>query len=94
MSSSFEFALQERDVNSYNLAMKKTGTEVNENKFKLETNDVLTGSTDITTPSEFSVATEDINMEDLETVKPNSSKVFTENEELAPLSKELNKLED
>lgn len=73
--------------------MKKTSTEVNENKFKLETNDVFTGSTDITTPSEFSVATDDINMEDLETVKPNT-KVFTENEELAPLSKELNKLED
>jgi len=95
MSSSFEFALQERDVNTMNLAMKKTGTEESVNKFKLDTTENYTaGSTDITTPSEFSVATDDINMEDLETVKPNTTKVFEENEELAPLSKELNKLED
>ena len=64
MSSSLEFALQERDVNSYNLQMKKATTEPNQNKFQLDMNDnSLTGSTDITTPSEFSVADDDVNME-------------------------------
>lgn len=64
MSSSLEFALQERDVNSYNLQMKKAPTEENQNKFKLDMNDnSLTGSTDITTQSEFSVADDDVNME-------------------------------
>lgn len=35
MSSSFEFALQERDVNSYNLKMKKASTEENHSKFNI-----------------------------------------------------------
>ena len=56
--------------------MKKAGTDVNTGKGN-HSPDSFSGSTDITTPSEFSVPSEDLIMEDqTQTIKPDAN-VFT-----------------
>ena len=71
--------------------MKKAPTEEINSNFKFESPEQNTESTNQTSPSEFSVANDDMIMEDLSQAK---RKVFTENEELAPLNNKLSKLED
>jgi len=65
--------------------VKKTNTETDQGNFNIF-DKANSGSTDISA-SEFSVA-DDVIMAD------QSAKFYTENKELAPLSKKLNKLED
>jgi len=65
------------------LHVKKTNTETNHGNFNIF-DKATSGSTNA---SEFSVA-DDVIMEE------QSAKFYTENKELAPLSKKLNKLED
>ena len=71
--------------------MKKAPTEEINSNFKFESPEQKTESTNQTSPSEFSVANDDMIMEDLSQAK---KKVFQENEELAPLNNKLSKLED